>query len=407
MGLAMTTCCKIERPDPQTLFNRYLELFSNTVLGGATIIPESNEWYAASVNYAIAEEFYAISEQAWKERDPRTACCENLIALAAADGVYPLPASFAQGFIKVTGIPGAALPAPLEFTVGSLTYVTAAPSQQPNQIGPDGTAVIRVRSLTAGEIGNQALQTGTLNQNLPGVNKPVEVCGASFCNGAPAESCEAFRARYLRRLRYQPRATNVWIRDKLLEWPCATRALQRAGSCCKCSDCEPAGECGCRECGGKLEFYVMFDNTFPCGIAPQSVIDEINLWMFGSPQGYGLGQVEVGICGAIVPVRPIPINVFLDISDCVSTSQLKAVDSLIREFFTTIEPSQPLWTRTLDALLVQTLGAQTNFAVRFELVNDSDRENAYVDGCGIEPDCDYLPCLNELTIVRPEDVGFC
>jgi hypothetical protein len=151
----------------------------------------------------------------------------------------------------------------------------------------------------------------------------------------------------------------------------------------------------------------MFDNTFPCGIAPQSVIDEINLWMFGSPQGYGLGQVEVGICGAIVPVRPIPINVFLDISDCVSTSQLKAVDSLIREFFTTIEPSQPLWTRTLDALLVQTLGAQTNFAVRFELVNDSDRENAYVDGCGIEPDCDYLPCLNELTIVRPEDVGFC
>lgn len=401
--------CELERPSPQELFDRYLNMFSNTVLGGAEVIPESNEWYATSVNYAIAEQFYAISEQAWKERDPRFACCENLVAMAAVNGVYPRPAVFAQGFVKLTGTPGAVLPTPLEFAIGGANYVTAVASQQPTEIGGNGTAVVRVRSLIAGEVGNAPATSGFISQNIVNVDREVEICGGAFCNGAAAESCDAFRARYLRRLSYQPRATSVWIKDKLLEWPCATRAISRAGTCCVAQPNENGDctNCDCTDCGGKLEFYLMFDNSFPCGIAPTSVIEEASQWMFGSPQGYGLGQVEVGICGRIYPVTGIPVNIFLDVAACVTPGQLQQVRALIGEYFTTLEPSKPLLTRTIEGLLATTLGAATNYSVRFELVNPSDSEFLFISPCEAEPVCDYLMCLNEITIIRPDPIASC
>lgn len=408
--------CKIDRPDPAVLFNKYLNMFSNTVLGGSSVIPESNEWYATAVNYAVAEEFYAISEQAWKERDPREACCENLIAMAATNGVRPLPAAFAQGFIRLTGIPGSPLPVPVNFTVGAITYITATNSQQPTQIELDGTAIIRVRALTAGEAGNQNITTGTLNQVIPGVDPTVEVCGGTFCNGAPAETCDQFRERYLRRLQYQPRATNQFILDKLLEWPCSTRAYQRAGSCCICDDCGQSGsacDCGCKDCGGALKFYLMFDNSFDCGIAPASVINEVSEWLFGSPQGYGLGQMEVGICGAVVPVTGVLVNVAIDIAACPTPSQLTLLRSLVEEFFTTLVPSTPLRVMNITTIVANVLGPNVNVEVRLDLENFTDgygQGHPYVDGvskvfvgnCDLEPDCDFLLCLNNLDFNTPQ-----
>jgi len=392
--------CKLERPEPQALFNRYLNLFSSTVLGGANVIPESNEWYAASVNYAIAEQMYAIAEQAWKERDPREACCENLQNLAAANGVYPRPAIFAQGYVKLTGTPNTLLPSPLEFTIGLQNFITASVITQPLEIGPSGTVVIRVRALVAGTAANEPGATGSMTTIVPGVNATIQVCGGSFCNGAAAEECEAFRARYLRRLQYNPRATNAWIIDKILEWPCATRALQRAGSCCRCVDNVPGGceDCGCKDCGGRMEFYVMFDNSFPCGISPPEVVSEIEEWLFGSPQGYGLGQVEIGICGRLVVVNPLSVDIYIDIVDCISTTQRTSIQNQIREFFSTISPSIVLSARSIDTIIAGIAGAATNFSSRFELVDPLDAANITASNCDLEPACDYLPCIRNIFI---------
>lgn len=407
MGVAMT--CRIERPTPQDLFNRHLEMFSTNVLGGAAVIPESNEWYAASVNYAVAEQFYAISEQAWKERDPREACCENVILMGERDGIYPLAAVFAQGYVKLTGVAGSVLPSALEFTIGGQTFVSASGVSQPNAIGTDGAATVRVRATAAGIVGNITETTGTLNTNATGVDSEVEVCGGAFCQGSDAESCEAFRARYLSRLQYQPRATNAWILDKFLEWPCVTRALQREGTCCRCNDCAetPSGceDCGCKDCGGELAFYVMMDSSFPCGIPTTTVLNEIEEWMFGSPKGYGLGQVEIGVCGRIARVTPIPVDIFLDIVDCVSTTKITQLEDTIQEFFSTVEPSKPIQIRSLNAFIGTILGQNVDYEVSIRLTNASDRINVYEGNCDIEPNCDFMLCLNSINIGRTSTSG--
>src|SRR4029077_3218089 len=99
----------------------------------------------------------------------------------------------------------------------------------------------------------------------------------SFCSGAEAETCEEFRKRYLDRLAYQPRATMAWIKQKLLEFPCATRVCVREGSCCRCDpDCVNGGT-PCESCGTLMQFYVLFDDTFPCGIPPQHIVEDIQV----------------------------------------------------------------------------------------------------------------------------------
>lgn len=414
--------CKIERPDPQVLFNRYLQMFSSTVLGGAEVIPESNEWYATSINYAVAEEFYAITEQAWKERDPREACCENLIDMAERDGVYLRPPVYAQGYVRLTGTAGTELPAPLEFTIGGVSFVTASADTQPTAIGDSGSVVIRVRAFSPGAAGNISEENGTLVNQIAGVDRTVEVCGGTFCEGADAETCEQLRARYLRRLQYQPRATNAWILDKLLEWPCATRALQRGGSCCGSNQCPeaPAGcaDTGCSNCGGQLGFYLMFDGSFDCGIAPTSVIQEAEEWLFGSPQGYGLGQVEVGICGRIVPVQGLRVDVYVDILACPSSTQITQIRNVIREFFTTVVPSMPLRISTINTMIANILGPDVSFEARFDLIDDAgaygpggntgiaERDRTvYVGNCDLEPECDYMLCLRNVNITRADTTG--
>lgn len=409
--------CNIERPTPQALFDRYRAMFESTVLGGGAVIPESNEWYAVALNYAMGEEFYALSEQAWKERDPRQACAANLEVMAGRDGVYPNPAVPAQGYVRLTGTAGTTLPVPLEFTVGALKFVTAVNANQPTSIGSDGTAVVRVRAVTPGASGNLVLATGTLNTTIENVDRFVEVCGGSFCLGEDAEGTEAFRQRYLSRLKYQPRATLQWMQEKLLEWPCATRAVLRQGNCCT-NDCDPSGsvggaadqgcaDCGCVDCGGKLHFYVMFDNSFENGIAPVTVIQEIEEWMFGSPQGFGLGQAEVGICGRIVQPTAVPVDVFVDIGDCPSSADLSLVDDMVAEFFSTVEPSTQVSTNALATTISRVLGG-ADVDVRFELADPSiayglgqpvdDTRHVYVTDCAMEPDCDYMLVSRSTTI---------
>ena len=66
---------------------------------------------------------------------------------------------------------------------------------------------------------------GTLTTAAPGIDTAVTICGGLICGGAEEEDCETFRKRYLERLSYQPRATMTWLKQKILEFPCATRSV--------------------------------------------------------------------------------------------------------------------------------------------------------------------------------------
>lgn len=390
--------CKISRPDPQTLFNQIKDMFSATVLGGGQVIPESNEWYVVANDYAMTEQFYAIADQMWRETNPETACCENLFIIAAQHGVFPRPAGFAEGYVKLTGTPNTSLPASIEVNTSAGTYISVG--TVPTALDSNGVAVVRVRALTPGPGGNSSGQvtTGVLTTPVPGINTEVEVCGGTFCGGTDAEDCEAFRQRYLDRLAYKPRATAAWITQKLLEWPCATRVCTREGDCCRCDP--ECGECGCIGCGDKLEFYVFFDDSFPCGIPPENVVNDMNIWMFGEHQGYGEGQVEVGVCGSLYVAKPVYVNVLIDIAGCPTIAQKEAIEADVRDLFSTICPSVPLQTRQVEVIVANIIGAATNIDVRFEII-DPDPEKAFVTDCSLEPRCDYIPCIQDIEFSTP------
>jgi len=383
-------------------------MFSSTVLGGGKIYPESNEWYVVTNDYAAAEQFYAIADQMWRETNPETACCENLYKMAARNGVFPHPASHAEGYAKLTGVPGSPIPATFEIQTDSGTFVSVGTI--PLEMPDSGSIIVRIRALAPGPEMNSdgAVTEGTLVTPAPGIDAEVTICGGAFCGGSAEETCEEFRKRYLERLAYQPRATMAWIKQKFLEFPCATRVCVREGSCCRCDpDC---GDCGCKNCGTGMYFYVLFDDSFPCGIPPQNIVDDLTEWMFGTHQGYGEGQVEIGVCGGVVRPIPLPINVYVDIAGCPSTAQKQMIETYIRELFKTICPSMPLTTKQLELIVANVVGANVNASVRFEVIGYETasppypRTLVYMTDCALEPECDVLPCLESIFFTGPESV---
>lgn len=401
--------CKVARPAPQDLFNRLRDMFSVNVLGGAPVIPESNEWYVVSNDYAMAEMFYAFADQMAQDLDPSSACCESLVAQAARNGVYPRPASFAEGYIKVTGNIGASLPNRIEVVTSIGNYVSVGTI--PLNIDGSGSAVVRVRAIVPGATGNSngTITAGTIVTPIANVNRDVEICGGNLCGGAEPETCDAFRTRYLDRLAYKPRATQAWIMDTFLQWPCATRVFPRAGACCRCvHGCD---DCGCKDCGGRLEFYVMFDGSFPCGVATGNIVQDLNTWMFGENQGYGEGQVEMGVCGRVVPVISVLVDARVDIVGCFNVTQRAQIEANIRDTFASLAPSNTLKAMALRVAISEVIGADIDTNVEYTIVDPAQADNLHItDCCGdIEPDCDYLPCLRNIIFVsdRGNQLGGC
>lgn len=405
MGLVLMSCI-ILRPDPQALFNQLLSSFSSNVLGGGKVVPETNEWYVVTNDYAMTEQFYAIADQMWRETNPETACCENLYKMAAQHGVFPHPASHAEGYAKLTGVPGSPIPSYFEIntSAGVYTSVGTIPLTMPTS----GSIVIRIRALTPGPTQNSGgeITEGTLATAAPGIDGAVTICGGQFCGGAEAEDCEAFRKRYLERLAYQPRATMAWLKQKLMEFPCATRVCVREGSCCRCN--AECGDCQCINCGQAMQFYVLFDDVFPCGIPPQNVVDDITRWLFGEHQGYGEGQVEIGVCGQIYTPRPLMVDVFIDVEGCPSAAQKQTIIEQIEALFKRICPSIPLRAKQIDLIVANVVGAEVSTHVRFSIVGWEEhnppypRDMVFVTNCGdLEPECDILPCLNSISFVNP------
>lgn len=389
--------CEIERPAPRVLFESIKSMFSSNVLGGAPIIPESNEWYVVSNDYAMAEQFFSISEQAWKERDPRYACCDNLIEMAAVDGIYPRPALFASGYIQISGTVGTVLPSSIEATIGSASYVNAAPV--PSTIDQNGTAVVRMRALEPGPNGNLKANTttGTLTTPVDGINSVVQVYGGQFCGGADEEDCEAFRQRYLERMRYQPNKSLQKIKDKLLEWPCVTSVCERSSEvCCEPGD-TPSYEGGI-DCNRPIRLYALFDGTFPCGAAPENIISEMQEWMFGAVQGVGEGQAPWGMTGKIYTFQGANISIDIDGLACTSPGTAKEIQTRIAEYVARLCPSQILFIQDLKSIISQLMAGTGNYDV-FITTNDP---NVTINSCfDAEPKCDFRLCLDRINFTNP------
>jgi len=152
---------------------------------------------------------------------------------------------------------------------------------------------------------------------------------------------------------------------------------------------------------------VLFDDVFPCGIPPENVVFDIENWLFGEHQGYGEGQVEIGVCGRIFAPKPLMVNVYIDIDGCPSSSQKQIIESQIISLFKRICPSVVLRARQLELIVASVVGAEINVEVRFEIVGYEDqvppypRDMVYVTSCSLEPECDVLPCVNNIIFQNP------
>jgi len=121
-------------------------------------------------------------------------------------------------------------PVPAYFEVSTSIGIFVSTGSIPLELSQLGEVIVRIRAMTPGPSQNAAgtVTTGTLTTAAPNINAEVLICGGQFCGGAAEESCEDFRKRYLNRLAYHPRATMAWIKEKFLEFPCATRVCVRA-----------------------------------------------------------------------------------------------------------------------------------------------------------------------------------
>lgn len=394
--------CKLDRPSPQALFDKTLNLFEANVLGGNTVIPESMEWYVVANDYALQEEFYSIAEAQWKAQDPRYMCCDDLYDYAAVRGFSPRPASPSQGYVRVTGTPNAAIPSPLEFTIEGQAFRSTG--TVPALVPASGFFDLRVKATVPGLLGNIAITAGTgvLTTAAPGLDSTVDVAGTSFCGGADVEECETFRSRFMKAHGYHPRANVQWIMDKLKEWPCVTRVCERGGSCCEAP--VTGNDCGCNSCSQQLGFYVMFDNTFDCGIPPACVVIDLNNWMWGDPPGKGLGQADFGMCGEIrAPVASV-IDVTVTGMACATSAEQQIVRERIADLFMTACPSMPFYVKNVELVIAQVVGMSEPFEVTF-----IDRTgNMTFTPCGdLDPNCDILPCLGQINFVGLPQDGPC
>ena len=392
--------CQIERLSPQELFDQMKSRFSVNVLGGADVVPESLEWYVVANDYAMTEQFYSIAEQQWKARDPRYACCDDLIAMAAQDGVYPYPAGFAQGYVKFTGTGGSPLPDYIDVVFGQSTYRVV--SELPSTFPTKGSMIARVRAVVPGPDGNNAPASGNGRTfiKIDGVDRTVTSYGAKFCGGNEGEECEAFRQRYINRLAYKPRATDAWLREKILEWPCATRVVERGGECCETA---ATGRCGCSSCSNTNEYYVFFDDSFECGVPEQCVIDELNDWLWGLPKGRGLGQAEIGVCGHIYRAEPIKLDVTITGLGCYSPAQIADAQAAIARVFKSAVPSTMFTIRSVEIAVAQALGGISDFELVFSTNTASlvdGKDPAIYTPCGdFDAQCDQVPCLGDIKLV--------
>lgn len=389
--------CKIERPTPQELWDKVSDMFSNTVLGGSPIIPESNEHYVVALDYAIQEKMYTLGERMARESDPRYACCENLYAIATIDGMVPKTAAPAEGYLLLTGDPNAALIQDLEFQFGTEKYMPAG--TVPPALDDNGEAIIRARALVAGPSGNvpSDTPTGQLLTPLPGVNETVTVYGGRFCGGAVAEECEVFRQRYLRSRAFKPVASMTWIRDKLAEWPCVTDVCDYGGVCCNDASCYDKG------CVDRVYFYVMMRGTFACGLPPKCVIDEINEWLFGTPQGMGLGQVEIGVCGEVLQAQAVNIDLRIDGFACSTSEQRRELEIRIRDYIDRLCPSRILYLKELEAIAAHVLGKAIDFSIAINPHSDEcTQTHLSIDTCGnAVPECGSKVCVDKIMFVNP------
>lgn len=296
----MSLDCTTPRPAIADLHSATKTEISTRMLGGAPVLPMSNEDVLAFVMAGVTNMMHGFVAQGLKESDPKDMCCDNLVAYAARHGIFMQAASRARGVLVVTGTPGATIPGNIRFVGEGAQEYKLDPSYitNPTVLDGSGSAALFVAASGGGERYNVPGATQlTVSSTIPDINILATVSTAGLIGGTDDETCDELRARVLAAEERGTLSTNVsWFVTETMTFPGVTRA---------CSDeCE-----GCCEQG--LLLYPFFDGAYEDGVPPQSVVDSMNLWMFGPARTHGEGLAPIGVLGEYRVAVPTVLNVEL------------------------------------------------------------------------------------------------
>jgi uncharacterized phage protein gp47/JayE len=130
-----------------------------------------------------------------------TADRDWLLRKAALYGVTPIPATFAAGNVTATGTNGSVIP------TGTILRLDAVVSYRvtTGQTIASGTATLPVTAVLAGVASNVVAGVSlTFESPISGVNSTATVATGGLVGGVDEEATEAFRTRFLLRLREPP-----------------------------------------------------------------------------------------------------------------------------------------------------------------------------------------------------------
>ena len=373
----MTDCsgkkCLPGRPTPDQIHSAILAEWSARIFNGAPVVPGSAEDIVAGTFAGLLYEAHGWVEAALRETDPACMCCDNLIEFGRRRGIYPLPAKAAVGYVKITGVSGTTVPLPLTFsTATGATFITDPTYPvSPLVLDANGEAVIRIVADNTGPAYN--LPGGTtlfVNSPPPDVNTDATVVGSGLAGGADEEDCETFRRRVLERLRSGGVSGNAaWIIGQIREWPGVSRV------CVSTCDCPVPS------------YYVFMDGAYPDGIPPVEVLQEIEDYIFGMPQGAGLGIAPVGARGHIKQAQIEPVSITITgLVPSTASVQDAVVNAVMQVFNEAVCPGGCMCLRLIDDAImsvpeVECYSAASVVPGPHSTINDDE----------LCMDCDWMP----------------
>lgn len=382
MSVITSIECALPRPDITELHQQIATEFSKRLLGGAPVLPMSTEDVLSFVMAGTVNLMFGAVNQALKENDPPTMCCDNLVIYGAKHGINLRGATRSKGYVAISGVPNAAIPATIRFVAESSREYKLDPAvtTNPTQLDASGNAALRVAASIAGpEFDLPAGTVITVSTTIPGIDFDATVVGNGLIGGSSDETCEQLRQRIIEAEAAIVLVPNEkWYLQQSMGYPGVTRAC--TDECLGC--CDPSFVAIYAFMEGVYGDY----KTAPYGVPPCEVLDEMTLWMFGTDIGRGQGLAPIGQRGGFLTAYPTYVDVVGRCADgCLSYMPGRieqALQTYIRAFYcvgSTICKDQ---LRTAAYLAIGSDPCFSSLEFHFdESLRHEDAANAYLD-CG-------------------------
>lgn len=385
--MATDISCVLPRPDIEELHEKFSTELSARMLGGAPVLPMSFEDIMSFVMAGATNLAWGYVNQALREADPATMCCDNLVAYASRHGFNLRGATRAKGYVIANGTAGATIPANIRFigTNGIEYKLDPAITTNPATLDANGRAALRVVSSGAGTVYNIAAGAQlTVGSTVPGVAPTATVSDGGIGGGANAESCDELRTRIVAAEARGVISTNLdWYLSEGEKYPGVVKVCDD-----KCTSCCDATQ---------VALYPFFGNVYPpYGVPPGSVIDAMNEWMFGKRAGMGEGLAPFGVRGAFHCALPTVVDVELQCYKGCSAAVAEAVTENLQAYISeSFCVGEAICKSHLTAVVSATVGADGCFS---DVVYHLDGTQWTEDAANIYLDCGHFLVLGEVTV---------